>query len=73
MVLQKGAENESNEENDKRHLKFLGHVMRKEGFENSIPARHTEGKKDRVKQRVTYVTGNGRYIRKTNIAKNYKG
>lgn len=34
--------------------------------------RHTEGKTDRVKQRVTYVTVNGRYIRKTNIAKRYK-
>ncbi|MGX9987587.1 reverse transcriptase domain-containing protein [Soonwooa purpurea] len=41
----------------KRQLKFLGHVMRKEGLENLILTGRIEGGRDRGKQRTTYLKG----------------
>ena len=41
----------------KRQLKFLGHIMRKEGLENLILTGRIEGGRDRGKQRATYLTG----------------
>ena len=41
----------------KRQLKFLGHIMRKEGLENLILTGLIEGGRDRGEQRATYLTG----------------
>jgi hypothetical protein len=38
-----------------RQLKFLGHVMRKEGLENLILTGHIEGKKSRGRQRLMFL------------------
>lgn len=39
----------------KRQLKFIEHIMRKEGLVNLTHRGHTEDMRDRVKQQVTYL------------------
>ena len=39
----------------KRQLKFLGHILRKEGLENLCLAGRIEGRRARRKQRSTYL------------------
>ena len=41
----------------KRQLKFLGHIMRKDGLENLILTGWIEGGRDRGKQHATYLNG----------------
>ena len=39
-----------------RHVKFFGHVMRKEEMENLVTTGYVEGKRARGRQRETYLT-----------------
>ncbi len=46
----------------KRQLKFLGHIMRKEGLENLILTGRIEGKRDKGNQRVTFLAGLSKWM-----------
>ena len=39
----------------KRQLQFLGHIMRKEGLENLMLTGYIDGKRDKGRQRQTYL------------------
>lgn len=62
-------------------LKFLGHIIRKEGMEKLILTRQIEGKKERRKQCITYLArlskwmeeqGLGEITKNTKFIKTYK-
>lgn len=40
----------------------MGHLIINEGLENLVHTRHTECKKDRMNQRVTYPARKGKWI-----------
>ena len=50
-----------------RQVKFLGHVMRKEEMEHLVTTGYVEGKRDRGRQRETYLTYLQKMKEKTQI------
>ena len=46
----------------KQQLKFLGHIMRKEGLENLTLTGQIEGKRSRGRQRLIYLEGLNNWV-----------
>ena len=46
----------------KRQLQFLGHIMRKERLENLMLTGYTDGKRDKGRQRQTYLGSLSRWL-----------